>query len=284
MRMPTCEIFVVVLLLHLPASVISDVFLPTRTIHTADAPNVLRALTMRAYEIANAEAHTDSAEDERLVDRHILQIDQCLFVVALSRVTPAAQDLMRIAGMHVLSSVPDRAFLVLAKRSVVSAVLLSGPSFVWAGKLLGSDKLDCQLLIDLSKEAEHQRNTDTPKLLHLIVTFAAFDEQLPLTSLMPHKHQEALNGFGELMQGLSDIAKRDSMSIEQISLYSKLDWQVLVTLPDNMPIREKLKTLHWLSEFCEISKITSAESTALVRSTHYLRLQPGGSNAMLLGR
>lgn len=63
------ELFIPLLLfpLLLPVS-FSDVFLPTRTIRVSEAPNVIRALTTLTFEAADADARTDAAEDERVVD------------------------------------------------------------------------------------------------------------------------------------------------------------------------------------------------------------------------
>ena len=282
------ELFIPLLLfpLLLPVS-FSDVFLPTRTIRVSEAPNVIRALTTLTFEAADADARTDAAEDERVVDRHILPgEDGCLFLVALSSgITPASQDLMSLAGVRVLRSIPERSFLVFAQRSVVSAMLLSGPNVVWAGKLLGSDKLESRLLVDLSKEASTSRFSSS-RLFHLIVTFAALDE-LPLAATpqqeQQQQQQQPLDIIGKLMRGLSDQAKRDSISIDRISLYSRRVWQVLIEMPGTAPIVEKLKTLHWLSGFCEISSIASAESAAPAWPTQPLQIEQVGAGAMLRG-
>lgn len=251
----------------------SDVFLPTRTIRTTTAPNVLRALTTRIFQGADTDASVESTEDERIIDHHILPGDEragCLFILALSsKTTPATLDLIRLAGLRVLNRIPENAVLVFAERSVVSALLLTGPEFIWAGKLLSSDKLESQLLVDLSKEAEQ----NSEKLSHIVVTLAIFDSE----------PQEALH-IGSLMTGLLDLVKRDRMPIRQISLYSKRARQILIEMSGRIALGEKVKTISWLSRFCEISNINSATSNPSRASTQHLQIAMGGQEAMLRGR
>lgn len=239
------------LLALLIATVNADVFLSTRTIKTATAPNVIAAMTALAYDNAGVDltSEENSNYEERMHDKHIIEgMDQCLFIIAMSDITPFSRRLLDVSGAYVLESVPENAYIVLAKRSVVSALLLSGPSVSWAGKFLSSDKFGEGLLVLLSKEAAGA--SPGMKLKSVIVTLAVSDKS---------SESDVATMLEKLMSYLSDLARRDKiMSFENLSLYSKQEHQCLISLRSTSSTQERVDSLHWLSQFCEVVKISSA--------------------------
>ena len=86
------------------------------------------------------------------------------------------------------------------------------------------------------------------------------------------------------LPGAFGRVKRDRMPIRQISLYSKRARQILIEMSGRIALGEKVKTISWLSRFCEISNINSATSNPSRASTQHLQIAMGGQEAMLRGR
>ena len=193
----------------------------------------------------------------------------CVCFSSLSCSPLPLPDFVRLAGARVIRTVPENTVIALSKRNVVSALLLSSPRIEWAGKMLARDKLSSQLLLDLGKEAETRANF---LVGHFVITCAIADKR------STQYRERTIDGLGEIMQNILVLAKENNMSIDRISLYNKRDQQLLGEFSQSLPIDAKLKTLHWLSKYCEIAFIDISRYAVSALAPQALR--KGGRSQM----